>query len=147
MATAITAAGVLIMGSNHTSVASASPTSTAPTVNMQFNARVRDVPLTLSAGNARQTIVRGTTGSMFFRVTNPTDHPVETVAALKVVPARATGAFVRLQCFCYEKQIIPPRSTQFFPVRFYVDPRFQEENMEVNFTFFPAAGFDANRHH
>lgn len=59
---------------------------------------------------------------VFFEVENPTNEPQEIVATYNVVPNKVGSYFVKLKCFCFEKQTIKPHQKINFPVVFFIDP-------------------------
>lgn len=58
----------------------------------------------------------------FYEATNPTGRPVAGRATYNVVPYAAGGYFAKVDCFCFEEQVIAPGETVRMPVSFYVDP-------------------------
>jgi cytochrome c oxidase assembly protein subunit 11 len=58
----------------------------------------------------------------FYEAHNPTDRPVAGQATYNVVPYAAGGYFAKVQCFCFEEQVLQPGETVEMPVSFYVDP-------------------------
>lgn len=64
----------------------------------------------------------GDTGLAFYEAHNPTDRPIAGSASYNVAPFSAGGFFVKIDCFCFEEQILMPGQTVQMPVTFYVDP-------------------------
>jgi cytochrome c oxidase assembly protein subunit 11 len=58
----------------------------------------------------------------FYEATNPTHRPVAGQASFNVVPYAAGPYFAKVQCFCFEEQVLAPGETVQMPVSFYVDP-------------------------
>ena len=81
------------------------------TVLIRFDTNVRGLPMTFRAEQVTQRVRIGETGMAFFDVTNTSDKPISAKAAYNVVPERAGPYFQKLQCFCFDEQIIQPGQT------------------------------------
>jgi cytochrome c oxidase assembly protein subunit 11 len=64
----------------------------------------------------------GETGLAFYEAYNPTDRPVAGSASYNVYPFDAGGFFTKIDCFCFEEQVLQPGESVLMPVTFYVDP-------------------------
>ncbi len=64
----------------------------------------------------------GETGLAFFEAYNPTDRPIAGQASYNVTPYSAGGYFDKIQCFCFEEQVLEPGERVQMPVTFFVDP-------------------------
>lgn len=64
----------------------------------------------------------GETGLAFYEAHNPTDQPIAGSASFNVFPYEAGGHFTKIDCFCFEEQVLEPGETVLMPVSFYVDP-------------------------
>ncbi len=64
----------------------------------------------------------GETGLAFYEAYNPTNRPVAGSASYNVAPYEAGGFFSKVQCFCFEEQVLQPGERVMMPVSFYVDP-------------------------
>ncbi|NBR90575.1 MAG: cytochrome c oxidase assembly protein [Rhodobacteraceae bacterium] len=69
----------------------------------------------------------GETGLAFYEAYNPTDRVVAGSAAYNVTPYEAGGFFTKIQCFCFEEQVLQPGERVQMPVTFYVDPAIVED--------------------
>ena len=120
------------------------------TVLVRFDTNVRGLPMTFRAEQVSQRVRIGETGIAYFGVTNTSDRPVHATAAYNVVPERAGPYFQKLQCFCFEGQVIQPGETQKFPVQYFVAPELATDResrgvreITLSYTFYPTRGFDA----
>lgn len=68
------------------------------------------------------TLKIGETGLAFYEAHNPTDKPVAGTASFNVYPYSAGAYFTKIDCFCFELQVLEPGQTVQMPVTFYVDP-------------------------
>ncbi len=80
----------------------------------------------------------------FFEATNIGSHPVTATATFNITPFKAGEYFVKLQCFCFNKQRLDPGESATFPVSFYVDPALDKDknldevkDITLSYTFFP----------
>jgi cytochrome c oxidase assembly protein subunit 11 len=64
----------------------------------------------------------GETGLAFYEAYNPTDRVIAGSASYNVTPYQAGGFFNKIQCFCFEEQVLQPGERVEMPVTFYVDP-------------------------
>ncbi|MGB0499166.1 MAG: cytochrome c oxidase assembly protein [Rubricella sp.] len=64
----------------------------------------------------------GETGLAFYRAHNPTDRPIAGSASYNVAPFSAGEYFVKIDCFCFEEQVLMPGQSIDMPVTFFVEP-------------------------
>lgn len=64
----------------------------------------------------------GEDGLAYFEAYNPTDKPVAGQAGYNVAPFTAGSYFNKVQCFCFNEQVLQPGERVEMPVYFYVDP-------------------------
>ncbi len=69
----------------------------------------------------------GETNLAFYEAHNPTDRPVAGSASFNVYPYEAGGYFVKIDCFCFEEQVLQPGETVQMPVSFFVDPEMLDD--------------------
>ena len=125
--------------------------STAPTalgagvVTVAFDTNVRGLAWQFSPNVPSQTVRPGATNLAFFKVTNTSDQPLTGRAVYNVTPESAGAYFSKLECFCFKNQTLAPHQTAEFPVVYYVDPRFGQnddtrgiQQITLSYTFYPA---------
>lgn len=81
----------------------------------------------------------------FYTARNPTDTPVTGISTYNVIPFEAGQYFNKIQCFCFEEQLLNPHEQVDMPVFFYIDPEFTEDpkmefidTVTLSYTFFEA---------
>jgi cytochrome c oxidase assembly protein subunit 11 len=118
------------------------------TVLIRFDTNVRNLPMTFRAEQVTQRVRIGETGMAFFDVTNTSDKPIRAKAGYNVVPERAGPYFQKLQCFCFDEQIIQPGETMKFPVQYFVAPEMATDResrgvteITLSYTFYPTDQF------
>ena len=93
------------------------------TITIRFDASLdRDMPWTFKPVVRQMDIRIGETGLAFYEAYNPTDRPVAGTASYNVAPYEAGGFFTKIDCFCFEMQVLQPGERVQMPVTFYVDP-------------------------
>ncbi|MBQ0749842.1 MAG: cytochrome c oxidase assembly protein [Roseovarius sp.] len=93
------------------------------TVKVRFDAsKERGMPWEFKPMERQMEIRIGETGLAFYEAYNPTDRVVAGSASYNVTPYEAGGFFTKIDCFCFEQQVLQPGERVQMPVTFYVDP-------------------------
>lgn len=93
------------------------------TITIRFDGSLdRDMPWQFKPVVREMELRIGETGLAFFEAYNPTDRPVAGSASYNVFPYEAGGYFNKIQCFCFDEQILQPGERVQMPVTFFVDP-------------------------
>lgn len=92
-------------------------------ITIRFDASLeRDMPWTFKPVVRQMELKIGETGLAFYEAYNPTDRPIAGTASYNVAPYEAGGFFTKIDCFCFEMQVLQPGERVQMPVTFYVDP-------------------------
>lgn len=92
-------------------------------IKVRFDASLaRDMPWEFKPEQREMELKIGQDGLAFFEAYNPTDKPIAGTASYNVTPYAAGAYFSKIQCFCFEEQILQPGERISMPVNFYVDP-------------------------
>lgn len=85
----------------------------------------------------------GETGLAFYEAHNPTNRPIAGTASFNVFPFAAGSYFSKIDCFCFELQVLQPGETVQMPVTFFVDPEIMEDvearsirSITLSYTFY-----------
>lgn len=93
------------------------------TINVRFDAsKARDMPWEFKPVQREMEIRIGETGLAFYEAYNPTSYPVAGTASYNVAPFAAGLYFAKIECFCFQEQVLMPGERMIMPVTFYVDP-------------------------
>ena len=93
------------------------------TIAIRFDATVeRGMPWEFRPVEREMEIRIGETGLAFYEAHNPTDNVIAGTASFNVAPYSAGSYFTKIECFCFELQVLEPGQTVQMPVSFYVDP-------------------------
>ena len=114
------------------------------TIKIRFDASLeRDMPWDFKPIQREMTLRIGETGLAFYEAYNPTDRPVAGSASYNVAPFDAGGFFAKIDCFCFEEQVLQPGERVKMPVTFYVDPAIVEDrdakyakSITLSYTFY-----------
>jgi cytochrome c oxidase assembly protein subunit 11 len=93
-------------------------------------------------------ILIGEAALAFYQASNLTDKSIIGVSTYNVTPAKAGIYFNKIQCFCFEEQMLQANETIDMPVFFYLDPDWiKDPNMDeidsitLSYTFFKSSEF------
>ncbi|MEO0344226.1 MAG: cytochrome c oxidase assembly protein [Pseudomonadota bacterium] len=76
----------------------------------------------------RTTEIRiGESGLAFYEAYNPTDRVIAGTASFNVYPYSAGAYFTKIDCFCFEMQVLQPGQRVQMPVTYYIDPEITED--------------------
>ncbi|MFP4274120.1 MAG: cytochrome c oxidase assembly protein [Paracoccaceae bacterium] len=104
------------------------------TIKVRFDASLeRDMPWEFRPLQREMEIRIGETGLAFYEAYNPTDRPVAGSASYNVAPFDAGNFFAKIDCFCFEQQVLQPGERVEMPVTFYVDPEIVDDR-DAKFT-------------
>ena len=93
------------------------------TMLVRFDASLAaDMPWEFRPLQHEMRIRLGEVGLAFYEAYNPTDRPVAGSASYNVAPFAAGGYFTKIDCFCFEEQVLQPGERVTMPVTFYIDP-------------------------
>lgn len=93
------------------------------TIKIRFDAsKERGMPWEFKPVERQMELRIGETGLAFYEAYNPTDRPIAGSASYNVTPYEAGGFFTKIDCFCFESQVLQPGERVQMPVTFYVDP-------------------------
>jgi cytochrome c oxidase assembly protein subunit 11 len=60
---------------------------------------------------------------VIFTAKNPSTRPIAIMSTFSILPYKAAQYMNKVQCFCFEKQIVPPMSEAHFPVSFFIEDK------------------------
>jgi cytochrome c oxidase assembly protein subunit 11 len=107
-----------------TSVASSAPdTILDQTITVRFDAsKEAGMPWDFVPMQREMVVRIGEVGLAFYQASNPSDRVAAGTASFNVTPDTAGGYFTKIDCFCFQEQVLAPGESVQMPVTFYVDP-------------------------
>jgi len=113
-------------------------------ITVKFNADVnRQLPWDFSPEQREIAVRLGEKGLVAYSARNKAAQPVAGSALYNVTPLKAGKYFNKIQCFCFNEQILAPGQKVSMPVLFYVDPALDEDPsmndvsvITLSYTFF-----------
>ncbi|EGF89864.1 cytochrome c oxidase assembly protein ctaG [Asticcacaulis biprosthecium C19] len=112
-------------------------------VRVRFDTNVRDAPLVFKVEKPYQDVRIGKTAMMYFTVTNTADRPVTARAVFNVLPETMGPYYRKLQCFCFDDQLLQAGESKTFPMVYFLDPEMLKNvdtrklrDVTLSYTFF-----------
>jgi len=92
----------------------------------------------------REIVTIGEREMAFYTARNLSARPVKGTATFNVTPVQAGKYFSKIQCFCFNEQILQPGEEVRMPVVFFVDPAILRDpdakgisEITLSYTFYP----------
>ena len=113
-------------------------------MSVRFNSDVSfDVPWRFKPDQLEMKLHVGEVGLAYYTAKNESDKTVLGTATFNVTPPKAGIYFNKVDCFCFEEQVLRPGESAKFPVTFFVDPDIQNDRnlddvttITLSYTFF-----------
>jgi len=97
-------------------------------VTVDFAATVHpSLPWTFEPQQRRVLVGLGETALAFYRAKNTCDRPIIGVSVYHMIPPEAGLYFNKIQCFCFDEQLINPNEEVDLPIFFFIDPLMGED--------------------
>ena len=111
---------------------------------VRFNADVsNDVPWRFKPSQLEVELRVGEVGLAFYTATNESKNPILGSATFNVTPLKAGIYFTKVDCFCFEEQVLRPGESAELPVTFFIDPEIVNDRdmddvttITLSYTFF-----------
>ena len=114
---------------------------------VSFLSHIQDeLPWEFEALTNNLVVNSGETALAFYRVYNRTDRPIAGIAIYQIFPDEAALYFNKIQCFCFENQLLYPNESIDLPLLFYIDPAIHHDvtlkdvkEILLTYHFYPSA--------
>ena len=97
-------------------------------VTVRFDAsRAAGMPWEFKPEQIKMKLRIGEEGLAFYEAYNPTNRTIAGTASFNVSPYSAGAYFSKIQCFCFEMQVLEPGQRVSMPVTFFVEPEIVDD--------------------
>ena len=115
-----------------------------PKIQIRFDANVsRDLKWKFEAPEEKILIEPGIQKVIYYKAKNLSNKSIIGTASFNVSPPKAGSIFMKVDCFCFEEQLLKPGEEIKMPVAFYIDPKIYEQKntknikeITLSYTFF-----------
>lgn len=122
----------------------AGPPGAATTITVAFNADTAPgMPWLFRPLQREVAVPLGEERLAFYEAVNRSDRPVVGRAVYNVTPHKVGSHFAKLECFCFQEQVLEPGQRVEMPVSFFVDPALLDDpnarevrQITLSYTFF-----------
>jgi len=124
-------------------IAPASKVDSARWVTVEFTSTVMPgMSWEFRPAQTRMRVHPGETARISYLAKNPTNQAMTGQAVPSVSPGWAAQHFNKIECFCFQRQVLKPGEVKEMPLVFFVSPELPAEVQEVSlsYTLFPVSG-------
>lgn len=115
-------------------------------IRVKFSSEVSSqMPWKFKPEQREVAVLPGETALAFYKAKNTSSEPIIGMATYTVVPERAAAYFSKIQCFCFEEQLLMPGEEVDMPLFFFIDPDYARDpamthihDIVLHYTFFKA---------
>ncbi len=113
-------------------------------IKVRFDANIdQNLPWTFKAEQSEAIIKVGENNLVFYTAENKSDQAIVGTAVYNVTPYKAAIYFNKIQCFCFEEQLLKAKQRMVMPVSFFInpdmenDPNLQDvDTITLSYTFY-----------
>ena len=105
-----------------------------------------EIPWEFQPETSQLLVNAGETALAFYKVYNRSDKPIAGIAVYQIFPEEVAMYFNKIQCFCFENQLLYPNEQLDLPLLFYLDPSINHDpNLKggneiiLTYHFYPSA--------
>lgn len=122
-------------------------------LTIKFNADVASgMPWKFIPVQKEMKVLVGESALAFYEAHNPTDHSIVGISTYNVIPQQAGIYFNKIQCFCFDEQMLKSNESIDMPVFFFIEKDFMEDpkmdgidTITLSYTFFTADDFNQDK--
>ena len=97
-------------------------------IKVRFDANVdQNLPWAFKSEQNEAIIRVGENNLIFYTAENKTDKAIIGTAVYNVTPHKAAIYFNKIQCFCFEEQLLKPKQKMIMPVSFFIDAAIEDD--------------------
>ena len=97
-------------------------------IKINFDANIdKDLPWSFKAEQKHISVTTGENAIIFYSAQNLSNQDIVGTAIYNVSPHKAAKYFFKIQCFCFQEQLLRAGQTMNMPVSFYIDPQIEND--------------------
>ncbi len=97
-------------------------------ITVRFNADTApDLPWIFKPEQKEIILNVGQTALIYYSAENNSDQTIKGTATFNVTPNKAGGYFYKIDCFCFQEQVVKPGEKVLLPVTFFIDPEIEND--------------------
>ena len=97
-------------------------------IGIRFDTSIERNPTVIFEPEKKKINVKiGENNLAFFRAVNKSNIEIKTMSVFNVVPLQAGKYFNKIECFCFEEQILSANDEVSMPVSFFIDPLIKDD--------------------
>lgn len=120
--------------------------TTKKLITIRFNANTSNgMPWEFTPAQKEMKVFVGESALAFYQAYNPTDNTIIGISTYNVTPSQAGIYFNKIQCFCFDEQMLKSKEFVEMPLFFFIDPTFLDDpkmdnvqTITLSYTFFPS---------
>lgn len=102
-------------------------------INVRFDSSIEKNSVIFFEPEQTKIKVRiGENNLAFFKAVNKSDKQISTMSVYNVTPLQAGKYFNKIECFCFEEQILSGKEEVSMPVSFFIDPSIKDDKFISN---------------
>lgn len=106
------------------------------TITIEFLARPNaDMPWLFAPQTQKMTVHPGEIKLVYYEAQNPTAGTMTGQAVPSVSPGQAALYFNKMECFCFNQQVLTAGQKLLMPLQFYVDPALPEQFSTITLSY------------
>jgi cytochrome c oxidase assembly protein subunit 11 len=106
------------------------------TITIEFLARPNaDMPWLFAPQTQKMTVHPGEIKLVYYEAKNPTAGTMTGQAVPSVSPGQAALYFNKMECFCFNQQVLTAGQKLLMPLQFYVDPALPEQFSTITLSY------------
>ena len=124
-------------------IAPASKVDSARWVTVEFTSTVMPgMSWEFRPAQTRMRVHPGETARISYLAKNPTNQAMTGQAVPSVSPGWAAQHFNKIECFCFQRQVLKPGEVKEMPLVFFVSPELPAgvQEISLSYTLFPVSG-------
>ncbi len=97
-------------------------------INIRFDSTIsKDAVVYFEPEVNKMKVNIGENSLAFYKAINKSDKNISTMSSFNVTPLQAGKYFNKIECFCFEEQILSANEEVSMPVSFFIDPAIKDD--------------------